>query len=192
MESVVALRKPARLPGWVRVAVPPLLVLALGVTAFLPQGENPGAGTHTFDPETGTSEFVHEFSLVESAAIALGILSGYLLLASPLLAFPRILRFVPARWRLGIHRWLGATLLALALIHGAILPLVGFRRGWLSGVIALLLLGLHGLSGVMKVRLVRNWGGDAWRYFHVASAWSALAFSLFHSFLAGMIAHAGR
>lgn len=183
---------PRRMPAWVRIATPPTIVLALGVVALLPQGENPGAGESFYNPETQAWEFRHDFSTVELAGISTGIASGYLLLASPLLAFRSVLRFVPARWRLGIHRRMGAAILALALLHGAVLPFVGFRRGWLSGLVALLLLGLHGLSGVLKARLARAWGGDAWRYLHLATAWSALAFALFHSFLSGEIAHRAR
>ncbi len=180
---------PGRLPRAVRFLTPSVVAFALAVTALLPQGDNPGAGRHLFDPETGQAEVIHDFGVVEVVAINVGAMSGYLLLVSPLFAFPRALAFVPARWLLGVHRWLGSVILALALVHGTLLPLIGFRRGWLSGLVAIVLLGLHGLSGMLKPRLTRAWGGDGWRYLHLATAWSALIFAAFHAFLSGTLPH---
>lgn len=179
-----------RMPRSVRIVFPTAIVFVLAIVAALPQGNNPGAGDFVFNAETGKGEFVHDLSAPEVTAIALGIVSGYLLFLSPLLAFPRVLAWlVPMAWHRQAHRWLGLAILVLALAHGVLLPIVGFRRGWLSGIVALLLLAAHGVSGISKVRMSRRFGSDAWRYVHHATAWSAFAFALFHSFLSGPLGH---
>ena len=179
-----------RMPQSVRILFPSAAVVLLAVVAALPQGDNPGAGSFVVNPETGEGTFVHDFSPAELIAFALGIISGYLLFLSPLLAFRRVLSWlVPIAWHRQAHRWIGLAVLVLALAHGILFPLVGFRRGWLSGVVALLLLAAHGVSGIAKVRMSRRFGGEAWRYLHLATAWSAFVFALFHSFLSGAIAH---
>lgn len=173
-----------------RVLVPVAFVGVLLVLALLPQGRNPGAGHEIQDPETGEYRWVHDWSPIKIVGTSLGIFAGYLLLLSPLLAYRWPLGWVvPARWRRRVHMCVGVLLLLLAVGHGAILPFVGFRQGWLSGLMGLGLLSFHAVTGVWKRPFVASWGATRWRYIHVWTAWAALAISLFHSVLVGLIVH---
>ncbi len=157
-----------------------LLVLSL---AALPPGDNPGAGHVSYDPETGEHRVVHDWTPTEIAGIAAGVVAGYLLLASPLLAYRYpVGRYIPAPWRTRLHVWAGWGIVWFSAAHGAVLPLVGFYEGWHTGIVALGVLLGHGVSGVRKTQLVRRWGAARWRFVHTGSAWLGFVLGLVHSF----------
>ena len=58
---------------------------------------------------------------------------------------------------------------------------VGFFEGWLSGLVSMGVLGVHGWSGARKRHLTRRWGAARWRWLHLRTAWLGLAIALLHS-----------
>lgn len=165
------------------------LVAAVGLLWLLsavPQGQTADGlwGEGGYDPRTGQYEFVHDPDPTFEFGMVLGILSGYMLLASPLLAYKwPVRRFLPAAWRARIHVGAGIAVLVLALAHAGLLFSIRAFESWPSGLASFAILAAHGASGAMKTRLVPRWGARRWRTVHVGSAWLGLASGLLHSLL---------
>lgn len=168
--------------------VPVLLLL-------LPPGQNPPTGHMVYHPSTDKYEFVHDSTPskpIKALGAGLGIAGGYLLFLSPLLSYRVPIGWViPAPRRLRLHRWVGVLLLSVSLGHAAILPIVGFFQGWLTGIVALVLLASHGALGAWRPPLVRSWGAARYRYLFLRTAWAAFLMVLVHSPGVALVEHYG-
>lgn len=173
--------------GFTMPAKAALLAAAVGllaITVVVPQGDTADGlwGEGGYDPETGEYEFRHDPQPAFEWGMVLGILAGYLLLVSPLLAYKWPVRaFLPPRWRTRLHVGAGILLLLLAIAHAVVLFAIRAYESWPSGLASLLILTAHGLSGAYKTRLVPRWGARRWRTLHVGGAWLGLAAGLVHS-----------
>lgn len=164
-----------------------LLLAALGLVALVavvPQGETPSElrGQRVWEEDGSGYTWVRDLDPRFELGVTLGILSGYLLLASILVGHKRPLgHLLPGRWRVRTHVTIGVLLLALALLHGATLALIGAFATWPSGLASLAVLVYHGASGAWKTRLVRRWGAKRWRFQHLLTAYLGLTLGLLHS-----------
>lgn len=159
---------------------------ALAGLLLLPPGENHDASHGTLDAETGLHVPDESKPAPVTVGRVLGQASTMALALSLLLAYPQVSgRVLAHRVRRRGHAWLGAALLAAAVVHGVMLPVAGVWRGWHAGVLAAVLLGSHGASGAWRGRLVVAWGAARWRWAHVATGWAALAASLWHALVYG-------
>lgn len=164
-----------------------MLLVALGLAvlvAVVPQGETPSElrGHRVWEEDGSSYTWVRDLDHRFELGVTLGILSGYLLLASILVGHKRPLgHLLPGRWRVRIHVAGGVLLLVLALLHGGILALIGAFATWPSGLASLVVLVYHGASGAWKTRLVRRWGAKRWRFQHLLTAYLGLVLGLLHS-----------
>lgn len=146
----------------------------LALAAALPRGEMAPAGRMVGD------EFVHDEGgmLLRGLANAAGTIAVALTLAS--LWMPYLKRAPMRRW----HTRIGVAILALAALHTAMFVVEGSSRGWIPGALSLGAFAAHGLTGALKVRLLRAWGAGWWRLAHHGTAWAALALVAEHILLA--------
>ncbi len=164
-----------------------MLLAALGLVvlvAVVPQGQTPSElrGDRVWEEDGSSYTWVRDLDPRFELGVTLGILSGYLLLASILVGHKRPLgHLLPGRWRARIHVTVGVLLLVLALVHGGVLALIGAFATWPSGLASLAALAYHGVSGAWKTHLVRRWGAKRWRFQHILTAYLGLILGLLHS-----------
>ncbi len=96
--------------------------------------------------------------------------------------------FGNAARRVRIHCWISIGVMALSVLHGAVL-LLGFYYGRLTGLtlggISLAAMLGMGLIGCFRFYVSRRIGAGGWRALHLSLAAAALLFALLHTFIDG-------
>lgn len=156
-----------------RAAAAAAFVLLVALLVALPQGRMAPAG------HMEGNEFVHDEAAMAMRGIAnmTGTLATLALVASIWLAY----RGTASR---RAHARLGWAILAFAAIHVGLFLWEGSLRGGLPGALSILLFAAHGVTGALKQRIARAWGGAWWCYAHRASAWAAAFMLVEHVLLA--------
>lgn len=82
--------------------------------------------------------------------------------------------------RVGIHTWTSIAALATGLAHTFGLLAMGATEGWVTGTVAILLLGGLFITGWWRQAFVQSWGLRTWRWVHWELALSTILMGFLH------------
>jgi hypothetical protein len=163
-------------PGSAPRVIVALTVLTFAAGAAAVVGELQPAGEA--GQESEAMEFFGGFNGFGSLFVATGtIVLGWAMAGRRIL-----LPFGPTirRFRVGIHTWTSIFALAMALAHTFGLLGMGETDGWLSGTVAIILLGGLFVTGWWRNAWVQSWGLKTWRWVHWELALSAVLMGFLH------------